>query len=57
VKVWELSNEIEGAWHMARQNAADCASSYSRGAKAMRRADGKIELAASGTPYFRREID
>jgi alpha-L-arabinofuranosidase len=52
VKVWGLGNEIDGPWQLGHKNAEDYAKFALEAAKAMRRADGKVRLIASGSSNF-----
>jgi alpha-N-arabinofuranosidase len=52
VKVWGLGNEIDGPWQLGHKNAEDYAKFALEAAKAMRRADGSIQLIASGSSNF-----
>jgi alpha-L-arabinofuranosidase len=52
VKIWGLGNEIDGPWQLGHKNAEDYAKFALEAAKAMRRADGSIQLIASGSSNF-----
>jgi alpha-N-arabinofuranosidase len=52
VKIWGLGNEIDGPWQLGHKNAEDYAKFALEAAKAMRRADEKIQLIASGSSNF-----
>jgi len=57
VKIWGLGNEIDGPWQLGHKNAEDYAKFALEAAKAMRRADEKIKLIASGSSDFRPGAD
>ncbi len=52
VRIWGLGNEIDGPWQLGHKNAEDYAKFALEAAKAMRRADEKIQLIASGSSNF-----
>lgn len=57
VKIWGLGNEIDGPWQLGHRTAEDYAKFALEAAKAMRRADDKIQLIASGSSNFRPGYD
>lgn len=52
VKIWGLGNEIDGPWQLGHKNAEDYVKFAREAGKAMRRADEKILLVASGSSDF-----
>jgi alpha-N-arabinofuranosidase len=52
VTYWGLGNEIDGPWQLGHKNAEDYTKFALEAAKAMRRADEKIKLIASGSSNF-----
>ncbi len=53
VKIWDLGNEVDGyPWELGYKNAEDYVKIGREAAKAMRSADGSIELVACGSSWY-----